>query len=958
MALVITLILLGLISILLVAFLTQANVEVSSAHSHAGGIQAEFFAQAGIDTAVAQLQTASGDTKSASTIGWISQPGQITTIYSNGAPLTPPFTYSLFSGAVSAATKSTNVDLNPPLIENTNQNLIANVPQGGLMPMYVQWLYVLQDGAISQVPLPAGNPVVGRFAYWVDDESSKINVNTASSRALNSNNLEYYSSPSRVDMRVLGTNSAQAGALLADINQVAAYPTNGAGHYYNSIEEVGQADLAFYQAATNNSFAVTTYNHSPELNMFGEQRIMLTTSAALANANGSTNFIDILSSPGLDPGSEANLDSTKMYACLKKIANELERTDWPIMPGQSFMRKFWPGKYASVPNAATYPNSPDHLPENRVYQIALNIIDYVRCAESTSQVVDPVFIYASYTNAPPNIPAYPSSLGGNIGASRRPCIVEMGLWVDNSAAVVTGSTYPVYQTAGAVRLYLPTYSGVTKPIDLSQFVLVTTLQGNYVTTTPLSGSMNAGDYFTVNVPTHWLYQYNTAVPATTNTGVVRTPPPVNIGLKVGLYNAASHTNVYDVVNIDSVLVAPTGAANTTNNIPSLVVNDPWVNKFANGNFNGNLNPSNPDGSTPAGWGDWYPATNSGSANNYFGTMTTPSALIFPKDKMGGSTYTIGSPNSGFPSRQVPPDMQANGITSAGIQLPKPAAPGGPGFITTTTGPGFVASVGELGHIHTGMSSYHDGNADNAWGYPWRTIHLQPDSTATDSAGANPTLPDWAILDLFSAPTIGVDGRPLHPYLLANSGQTNGGVTSYFPGGKINLNGAQDQPMATGNAGMTNYSRLLPLEALFMGADTNSTDPSLNGNPKAALRNTNSYAQACAIATNIGQGILATGGRAFPTGNSNIFYTPAQVAEIKGVSDGGELTEQTIREIAGLGTVRSGVYTVYSVGQTIQQDSAKNFHVLGERRFRTIVERVYAPSGAITFRTVSSIQLQR
>lgn len=67
------------------------------------------------------------------------------------------------------------------------------VLQGGdaqRVPMPVEWLYVLQDGSVGALN-PAGtfigerpatreNPIVGRIAFWTDDESSKININTAS----------------------------------------------------------------------------------------------------------------------------------------------------------------------------------------------------------------------------------------------------------------------------------------------------------------------------------------------------------------------------------------------------------------------------------------------------------------------------------------------------------------------------------------------------------------------------------------------------------------------------------------------------------------------------------------------------------------------------------------------------------------------------------------------------------
>ena len=65
------------------------------------------------------------------------------------------------------------------------------------IPMPVKWLYVLKDGTVvvpqagapgpggaittaTITPATPGNPIVGRIAYWTDDETSKVNINTAS----------------------------------------------------------------------------------------------------------------------------------------------------------------------------------------------------------------------------------------------------------------------------------------------------------------------------------------------------------------------------------------------------------------------------------------------------------------------------------------------------------------------------------------------------------------------------------------------------------------------------------------------------------------------------------------------------------------------------------------------------------------------------------------------------------
>ena len=58
------------------------------------------------------------------------------------------------------------------------------------LPMPVRWLYVLQDGSVGYLDSSGvfvgateatrENPIVGRMAFWTDDESSKLNINTSS----------------------------------------------------------------------------------------------------------------------------------------------------------------------------------------------------------------------------------------------------------------------------------------------------------------------------------------------------------------------------------------------------------------------------------------------------------------------------------------------------------------------------------------------------------------------------------------------------------------------------------------------------------------------------------------------------------------------------------------------------------------------------------------------------------
>ncbi|MEM0895963.1 MAG: Verru_Chthon cassette protein A [Verrucomicrobiota bacterium] len=88
------------------------------------------------------------------------------------------------------------------------EGTVQGAEENDRIPMPVEWIYVLRDGTLGRLdpngvfsgPQPATkeNPIVARLAFWTDDESCKINVNTASEaipwdtpRCMNDVDLEY-----------------------------------------------------------------------------------------------------------------------------------------------------------------------------------------------------------------------------------------------------------------------------------------------------------------------------------------------------------------------------------------------------------------------------------------------------------------------------------------------------------------------------------------------------------------------------------------------------------------------------------------------------------------------------------------------------------------------------------------------------------------------------------------------
>jgi len=237
-ALVIVLGLLTLIVILMVAFISSVSTELQSAKSYASGQDARSLADSTVNVVISQIQDATENPQFA----WASQPGMIRTYDSTGNPVAAFKLYSSSSIRVAGAfdpisTLTTEIpsdwatrpaqftDLNKPVmvagvnqypilsakavaknssggtplegtgsaiegcyLDTTNTIAATSATQTNPVPMPVRWMYVLKDGKITSTDPSTGkiagatssNPIVGRMAFWTDDESCKVNINTAS----------------------------------------------------------------------------------------------------------------------------------------------------------------------------------------------------------------------------------------------------------------------------------------------------------------------------------------------------------------------------------------------------------------------------------------------------------------------------------------------------------------------------------------------------------------------------------------------------------------------------------------------------------------------------------------------------------------------------------------------------------------------------------------------------------
>jgi len=222
-ALVIVLSCIVLLTALAIGLLNRVESDRANSSAYRGSTLTRNLAEYAINVVMAQISAA---TKSDPTLAWASQPGAIRTYSATGPNLvsiyklysSPEMVANAFPSGDTTLTGWNNntalyTDLNAPVVSGsgptarTNYPILdpraANTVQGFAItsapnttplqpaPMPVTWLYLLEDGTLAapaggtgnSVTVPGAttaNPIVGRIAFWTDDDTSKININTAS----------------------------------------------------------------------------------------------------------------------------------------------------------------------------------------------------------------------------------------------------------------------------------------------------------------------------------------------------------------------------------------------------------------------------------------------------------------------------------------------------------------------------------------------------------------------------------------------------------------------------------------------------------------------------------------------------------------------------------------------------------------------------------------------------------
>lgn len=928
-ALIITLAILVIITVLAVGIADSVRVERSSSDIHEERTRALLLAQTGVERVVAKLQKNTADVER----HWLSQPGQIVVgaeeddsdpangdprkILANAKSLDDapgpmdPRIVSLHSGRAQPPYKGgaifTPPNLNIATFLDPARALITDHRHegtGNLEEMRVRWIYVRKDGSIDTAEVPAlndkNNPLVGRYAYWVDDESAKINYNLAWKKDGNDPvaGLLPTGHPSNVSLAALDAFASDPS--LAD--QLHSFVTEDnyetfSQRPFNSPEDGRQVSPAVGAALRDSKFDLTHYNHDPDTTFFNEPRIVLTTQESRAEGRP---YLKVLADETKDPGLRSNLDEAKLndtlfgpngtYTAPKSpgLLYYLCRRDWPMVEGGgSLQDKYFSGDISQL------------------IEFAVNIIDYVRSAESSMEIVEPIrgipfegklkgeWVAANSTLRPGGIAGAESTFKG---LTRQPMITEMAALFSS----VSANNCRVF-----VEVHLPQNYGLDA-IDLNGLSLIFQIRKDGVpkrdciSDTTAFSTANLLDSDTqgtlLKKGGYRVYTKRLTIPPTrqpvsgetVNLRAVLNRISTNVRLELAPVGDSMDVYVPSSIGTQYIVptLLPTTAALTAAPLPSLSLqtDDPRVNGIG------------PDWQLKAAtWGE----------NN---SVAVPIPNLQPPQ----DTTKSWNDSTGKIVGAVPQYRDAT------LHMPAPKGSG-------KNPHGVVSSVGELGFIHTGLQitsqrlPVTDPPTPNPPGIPWRTIRLQPSSSPLT------VVPDWVFMDLFTVPTTVPDAAKslFTPHATATSG-------------RVNLN-SKVEPYS--------LTRLDPLAAVFLGASHDATQPDAKITPESAS----------ALARNVYERKLASGGKQY--GYLQGYDSPGEMVEIEGIADQGEASEELVRQVSNLVTTRGNVFSVYSIGQALKQTPAGGLHVTAEQRRHTMLERFQdASTKQIHFRTIYGLQL--
>ena len=292
-------------------------------------------------------------------------------------------------------------------------------PESGVnnrAPMPVKWLYVLKDGSLKAASKPGAgnvsvtgattdNPIVGRIAFWTDDETAKVNINTASEGV-------YWDIPRIFSPEDVGLAAGYTpGAVASTPGLGLCQPANHEFQRYpghpatTSLSPVFGSLLASPVPSLANNYTAILPANAAQLDSYYNiaPRIgMVATGAGVAQGGGGSNG-------GTRIPTTINLDSDRLYASVDEFMFSPALTTAGTPPSR-------------VPNTATNTKNPNTITKGILEKARFFITANSNAPEvtlyNTPRIgIWPVNVDPAKQTAFDKLAAFCGTVGNNPGAS-------------------------------------------------------------------------------------------------------------------------------------------------------------------------------------------------------------------------------------------------------------------------------------------------------------------------------------------------------------------------------------------------------------------------------------------------------------------------------------------------------------------------------------------------------------
>lgn len=875
-AIILTLLVITMLTVLVIGFNAATRTEQMAARNFSYQESAGQMATLAVNRAIALLNTNI-------TNGTLTQPGRSWSPDAGNVMLT--------SAGAGPSTVSTNI--------NTWQAGVGDM-QG--RPATNYFIATNTNSGFFSVPLVdvrVSNVLVGRFGFWIDDDSSRMNLNAAIPLPGRTNFLPTNARPLLLANNTISPNFTRNPAVFNSLISPGTTPNrlNGWGYFFTPRQIILLPSAPGTLPPSDRAITSFIYNSmmwqvgAGPLNRPSNSYVLaLSNNPAFLDVGGVNGFLSVYGSAGYTNG-------------LTNLLGALDKVTTNYLSGANYAKYFGPTAVSGLAGKYT---------TNVMRQIIANINDAILPNTDTSFVganVGTMLSPATNGSTPLQVfgirPApflNEVAVGAAFHTNSSPGRLEVQIWMQSELVDPyrsgEGINYQIkykvnnlkfagtFQTNGTTQAFSNPPTSETWNFDGSNRLV--TVSSNVVA----NGFLLPSDAFVFEWQVTGSAGANIPIPA----------------------NASNFT-------LSTVTVTPGFAILRKTNSPGSIRD--WA---SDRDFTNALTYSNIPVSSISFGNNGYKATNAalapggaaffsqGIAKNdprvrRFGTNNPPSVPWIP---VSGSGVTLGANNStvNFNAGTGIANLNNDKPGSATDIYSHPSFSTGTG-INTRVIPAWLSTF-DLSRIHTGLQ--------------WRTLQLR----SQDASEANASfVPDWAVLETFA-----LAGNPA-PALV-----------------KLNIN-SLPYP-ATTNSSVTNMvtsglTRAPALSSLLAGNTNSATNASVTvggtnfslGIPAAAAIPRTGSGSFLEVATNIATqaftnswGTRRAAITAFPT---NAYSMVTEVLEINNVSNFS--TDEAANEGRARGfydalTVSSDIFTVYAVGYAMD----KNTNVVSETRMRAQVAR--------------------